>query len=330
MIPSENISDDQIIWRIAAARRPLSPDDLTVAALAVAGVFAGPAGTGTEPATAAVIHRTIEAMSLHRGTILLEREIYSSNRGPAIHQTQLTETPTGPGAQSTLLLTDDPHFPAGMAVTGGQQSVYARRTNTIDVTSIWGPYLRPGARPGTFVYDPTARGAPTYGHAPLTVSARQARLLREGIDQIRVGAKGVGLRVTSVFHFPSVLGTYRTLIAEHAFRLVGTVTIDGRHVIEFSGGPWRPDQVRRGGSDPHDVGGETIYLNAATHLPYKDVISRNGQKNTVTYTQFQRLPITGATQRLLSLKAHFPSAKIAHSHAGYLRAAGGASDYTGQ
>jgi hypothetical protein len=299
--------------------------------LAAVGVFAGTSRPGVRPPTAAAtVQQTVKAMSVHKGTIVVEHEVFSQSHHPTDHATQITETPAGPGAQDTLRTDTEPHLPAGMAVTGGDQSVYERKTHTIYVTSIWGPYLHPGTKPGTSVYDPTAKGAPTYGHSPLTVTAQQATLLREGVDQIRVGPKGVGLRVTPVFHYPSDLKTFRTLVADHAFQLVGRKTLDGRKVIEFSGGPWRPAQVRLHGKDPHDVGGETLYLNANTHLPYKDVVTRDGQTNATTYTEFERLPITAANERLLSLRSQFPMAKVVRSHAGYLHAAGRTSDYTGQ
>lgn len=227
MSDEKPIDDDPVIRRVAAARPPISEDDLSptgrrasvvaervlaiapaspgprprwklprvglmlapvlaaVIVLVLVGTFSGPGSSGTQPAAADVIRATVRALN-PRGAIFIENQTYVS--GPSVHGhpytlRQVTETPSGRGPQNVLTTTDDPTALAphdrtpmsGWSYVGGEQAFYIPATNTIYESSIWGPYLHPGPRPGTFVYR-YARGASTYATHPVTVTARQRRL----------------------------------------------------------------------------------------------------------------------------------------------------------
>ena len=131
----------------ARRRRAMSPRALLAVALPalgvltlvllIAGVFSGPASTGTQPAAAAVIRGVQNAIAPKPGTIVVSkyRVTGSWNGAPPGGSTveNVYETPAGPGPQNWLGITSE-HFsgvPSEQAVSGGDEEVYLSRTNTI-------------------------------------------------------------------------------------------------------------------------------------------------------------------------------------------------------
>jgi hypothetical protein len=176
----------------------------------VAGPFSGPDSSGTQPAAAAA---AVHALS--PGTIFVENDTYVS--GPSVHGHSYTlhrvlETPAGRGPQNELTTTDNPgglvpspsHRPvlSGASYVGGTEEIYSPTTDTIYVSSIWGPYLHPGPRTGTFVYR-YAPGAPTHAERPLTITAGQARRLLAGELVIIVTSPTSGLEVSPPLRQPA-------------------------------------------------------------------------------------------------------------------------------
>ena len=301
----------------------------TGVALVLAGTFTGPAGTGTEPAVASVMRQTADAMS-GRGSIVVEKLRYSE-RGPhrsSFSQEIVTETPAGAGPEEVLNSGFTSGDVTGDAVIGGHEEVYSPATNTIYVSSIWGPYIHPGATPGTYVYraGPGTPLNPTLGPFPLT--AAQARDLRRGDDQLMVRGTTDRLRFAPVGRAPSLTQALVELLRENAFHLVGRTTINGRAAIEFSGPKWDPTAVgtRR---DPHDIGGTKLYVDPRTHLPIKETIDRGATDITQTWAEYEVLPITPANQRLVTLQSLHPTATVDTRHADYLKAAGRLGVFTG-
>ena len=105
--------------------------------LLIAGVFSGPASTGTQPAAAAVIRGVENAIAAKPGTIVVSkyRGARSLDGAPpgGVTVENVYETPAGPGPQNWLGITSE-HFsgvPSEQAVSGGDEEVYLSRTNTI-------------------------------------------------------------------------------------------------------------------------------------------------------------------------------------------------------
>jgi hypothetical protein len=311
-------------WALPRLGLALAPVAVVVVLL-LAGTFSGPDSSGTQPAAAAVIRATNNALAPSPGTIFVEDETYVS--GPTVHGHPYTfhevlETP-GRGPQNGLTTTDDPaqlggrRSPvAGLSYVGGTEEIYLPSTNTIYVSSIWGPYLHPGRRPGTFVYR-YADGAPAYTTHPLAVTARQRRLLLTGQDCIRLTSKIVGskVKILGLKVLPPLRGpaeyaeTIQQEIANRNLHLVGRTTVNGRDAIELAA-------KTTDGTAPE----EHLYFDPTTHLPFEEVDSVGTPRQQVIHLRLRKLPITRATERLLSLQALYPTARIDRSARDYLRA----------
>ena len=145
------------------------------------------------------------ALAASPGTIYIQDQTVVS--GPTVHGhpytlDQVLQTPSGRGAQNVLTTTDDPQALApherlavsGWSYVGGDEQFYSSTRNTIYVSSIWGPYLHPGSRPGSYVYR-DAPGAPTLAHHPVNVTASQRQALLKGQAVIAFIPKRVGDKV---------------------------------------------------------------------------------------------------------------------------------------
>ena len=321
-------------WALPRVGLALAPVAAAVIVLFLAGTFSGPDSSGTQPAAAAVIRATARALD-PRGAIFIENQTYVS--GPTVHGhpytlRQVTETPAGPGPQNVLTTTDDPRALAphdrrpmsGWSYVGGEQAFYIPATTTIYETSIWGPYLHPGPRPGTFVYR-YAPGASTYATHPVTVTAGQRRALLKGQAAILLTSKQVGskvkigpLKVQPPNRGPDYTQYVRAAIANHVLHFAGKTTVDGRPALELAG-----KTTDATAPELH------IYLDPATHLPFEEVDSVGTRRQQVIHITLRRLPITPTNERLLSLRALHPNARIDHSHRDYLRAAHGTQIFPG-
>ena len=260
------------------------------------------------------------------GAIFVEDETYVS--GPSVHGhpytiDQVLETPAGSGSQSVLTTYSDPgqlhQNPAqtGWAYGNGAQEIYSRATNTIYQTSIWGPYLHPGRRPDTYVYR-YAKGGVLAVQRPVAVTAGQARALRNGTAAIISTSPGGALKIRNPGNAPSYAQTVHDEIKNHMLHYAGTTTIGGRAALELAG----RDGLGKS-SETH------IYLDPATHLPFEEVDQPDTAHRQVIKLTLRKLPITPATERLVSLHALHPSARIDRNHQDYLRAARGTQIYFG-
>jgi hypothetical protein len=304
-----------------------------ILALVLAGTFSGPDNSGTQPAAAAVIRATVRALN-SRGAIFIDNQTYVS--GPRVHGhpytlDQVMETPQGPGAQNILNSTDDPHAltpnehnpMSAWSYVGGEQAFYIPATNTIYESSIWGPYLHPGKRPGTWVY----RSAPGafISTRPITITAHQRQELLKG----RAAILSTGKTIKGKFYFgsPKVQPpdratdyTYfvRSWIEHHALHYAGVKTVDGRRALEFAG-----KTTDATAPELH------IYVDPKTHLPFEEVDSVGTPRQTVIHISLRRLPITAANKRLLSLRALHPRARIDRNLQDYLKASHNTQIFSG-
>ena len=309
--------------------------------LLIAGVFSGPASTGTQPAAAAVIRGVENAIAPKPGTIVVSKNRVtarsSSGRLSNFTIETVYETPANPGPQNSLYVSTEhvPGMPSEQAVSGGDEEVYLSRTNTIYISSIWGPYITKGKTPGTFIYTPPkAPPGPsgTLPAKPLMLTAAQAHALLDGADMVTGNLSGshvpyhVTLSVAPVTHFPSETQAVRSLLKSHDIRVVGLTTVDGRPAIKLAGPKFDPRHPAGGGG----AGGVEIWVDPKTYVPIKEVVDRLPLfENTQTWIEYQTLPITPVNERLVSLIARHPHARIDRNRSDYLRAANGDAVFTG-
>ena len=310
----------------------LAPVLAAAIVLLLAGTFSGPGNSGTQAADAAVIRAAVQALSTSPGTISVENQTFVS--GPSVHGHPYTlhtvqETPAGRGPQNYLTSIDgpgglggDPRHPvSGTLYVGGTEEIYSPRTNTIYASSIWGPYLHPGRRPGTYVYR-YSPGATVPTTRPVNVTARQRRALLTGQDAVMETGRTIGgkydfegLKVRPVLRGPAELaGSLREVLENRTLHLIGRTTVDGRTAIELAG---RTTDA----ASPE----ERLYFDPTTHLPFEEVDSVGTRRQQVIHLRLRTLPITRASRRLISLQVLHPTARIDRSHRDYLRAAHGLS-----
>jgi hypothetical protein len=309
--------------------------------LLITGVFSGPASTGAQPAAAAVIRGVENAIAPKPGTIVVSK-VRVTGRWQGAPPARFTvetvyETPVGAGPQNSLYVTSEHQYglPSEQAVSGGDEQVYLSKSNTIYMSSIWGPFITKGKKPGTFIYTPP-KAAPgpsaTLPAKPLMLTARQAHALLDGADMVISNLSGsrmpyrVTLSVAPVPHFPSDTQAFRSMLKSHNLRVVGLTTIDGRSAIKLAG----PKFDRRLPSDGGGDAGVELWVDPKTYVPIKEVDDRLPLfQTTQTWIEYKTLPITPANERLVSLTARHPHARIDRNRNDYLRAANGELVFTG-
>jgi hypothetical protein len=317
---------------------------LGVAALVllIAGVFSGPASTGTQPAIAAVIRGVEKATALKPGTIVVSkyRVSYRNRAGQPARFTIETiyETPAGSGPQNSLYVNSE-HIsgqPTEQAINGGNGEVYLSKTNTVYISSIWGSQITKGKKPGTFIYRPVnpppgVRSA-TLPARPLALTAQQAHALLDGsatVSSIPIGSHipyRMKLEVMPVVHFPSDVQAVRGMLKSHGVRVIGLTTVNGHRAIELAGPKFNPRSRESGGGDA----GVRVWVDPKTYVPIKEVIDRRPLfEEAQTWIEYKTLPSTPANERLLSLTARHPHARIDRNHKHYLKAANGDAVFTG-
>ena len=312
---------------------------LVAVVLLIAGVFSGPGSTGTQPAAAAVIRGVENAIAPKPGTIVISkyRVSYRTRSG---HPSSFTietvyETPVGPGPQNSLYVNSQHLWwaPSEQAVSGGDEEVYLSKTNTIYISSIWGPYITKGKKPGTFIYTPPKPPPGPSATLPaksLMLTARQAHALLDGADMVSSNLNGsripyhVTLSVAPVAHFPSDTQAFRSLLRSHDIRVVGLTTVNGRAAIQLAGPKFNRHLPDNGGGDA----GVEVWVDPTTYVPIKEVVDRRPLFEQA-WIEYKTLAITPANERLVSLIARHPHARIDRNHNDYLRAANGDMVFTG-
>ena len=185
----------------------------------------------------------------------------------------------------------------------------------------------PGQGP-TSTLKPPAGPSGTVSPKPLTLTAAQAKALRNGSDGVVETLLGkfpfhVRLGVAPVPRFPSETASIRDLLKRHALKVAGTTTVAGRPVIKIVGPNFN---LRRGPGES----GVTYYVDPHTYTPIELIVDRPPLfKDSQIWTEYRMLPSTPATERLLSLASRHPTARIDHNRQDYIRAANGLVVSTG-
>jgi hypothetical protein len=314
-------------WALPRMGLALAPI-VAVVVLLLSGTFSGPDNSGTQPVAAAVIRATARALATTPGTVFVTDETYIS--GPQVKGQPWTlhavqETPAGRGPTNQLVVDGQPGGDTpgrrltltGFSYVGGTEAVYSPVSNTIYTSSIWGPYIHPGRRPGTFVYKEAA-GAPTHGNQTLTLTAGQAHALLRGEGAVIYKGPTTGPSFSGPLRAPDDAQTLHDELANHMLHYVGSKTIDGRRALELAGT-----------TNGQKSGYTHYYVDPATHLPFKEIDRPGTKQQQVIELKMQKLPITKATMRLLSFHALYPSARVDRNHEDYVRAAHGLQVYPG-
>lgn len=147
--------------------------------------------------------------------------------------------------------------------------------------------------------------APLGAHVPrLTITAEQAKELRDGSAEVwalQNSKHQYQMSVHAAFRVPG--DTAEAHVHLGKLKIAGTTTIDGRKAI-------KPVPVH--GRGEYDV-------TPGTHYPIREVVEDSpGSRLTFTWSEYRVLPATRANERLLSLAARHPGARIDHSRADFL------------
>jgi hypothetical protein len=294
--------------------------------LLLAGVLWGQGPTIAVPAQAAVLRGALNALDAGPGTILVESY---DTLWPAMgkrppfeqHQEVVYETPAGSGAQN-FLTSYGPNTTETVTANGVTED-YDPSNNTIytavDINQC-GCKISPGSTPGSYVVTLVKiRGARPGTAAweqnehppqPLTITATQEQALRDGSVMLNVTGidpRGAGgrLQIVAAYRVPSETSSIRTQLQAHKLKVHGTTTVDGRDAIALSTAD----------------GSAKYYVQPGTYYPIRTVIQNpGGGLLTTTFSRYQVLPDTPFNQRLLSLTARHPGARIDNSHADYVAA----------
>lgn len=307
------------------------PAGAAVAAGLFVAFWGGDSGSDTHgiTANAEVLRQVEQATAAKPGTIIVQIIRGSSSSpgsvpgqpNPPVSK-EVVETPVGRGPQSYLYSNNTRYAGESSAygvVNGVAQyyllkppetykhvgQLFLTKHNTVYISSVWGPYIRKGHKPGTFVYappkntfmgtsEPQSQLDGTLPAKPLTLTAAQAHSLLNGSDTIVaapevanmeaqaralfdppvrfVAGKAGGSRLAPVPRLP-VAGLW-LLLKAHALKVVGHTTVDGRRAIELAG-PKAGTRVKYEPYNPHDVYtgeavGVKVWVDAKTDAPIKE------------------------------------------------------------
>ncbi|MGO9955431.1 MAG: hypothetical protein ACLP50_05535 [Solirubrobacteraceae bacterium] len=317
--------------------RPLLTSALVAGGIAavlllVAGVLSGQGPTVAVPAQAAVLRGALRAVDAAPGTIVVESydtlwPAMGAGRPFEQHQEAIYETPAGSGAQNYLI-----SYGPGTTETvtmNGETEDYDPSNNTIytavDIDTC-DCDVSPGSAPGSYVVSlrktPGARRNSAawemneHPPRPLTITSAQARALRDSADSVSVeplpglstedhGSGRWKLTIVASWRVPTETSWIQSELQAHRLKLDGTTTVNGRDAIELR---------TADGAGRYDVAPGTYYpIRMVVHNP-------GGGSITTNFSQYQVLPNTPTHQRLLSLIARHPGARIDNSHADYVAA----------
>jgi hypothetical protein len=330
-------------WRLPT--RPQGPllavavSSSAVMALLLAALGAFSSGGPAEPqvADAAVLRGAAAALAHPPGSIVIESYTgvqrdnlalltfapgYKHPRGIQIvrwSQREIIETPVGSGPQNEVNL-GGPDVNGGVQVgeVDGNDELYDPANNTVYIASHYGADITPGKRPGTFIYAlPKTTNAPAGSAAaeqnahmppPLTITAAQAKALRDGTASVTVAPNNrrwtaTHLKIAPAFRVPDETAQTRSQLKAGKLKVAGPTTVDGRRAIKLVGA--------------HGTASEEYDVAPGTYDPIRQISRTRGTTITLTYSEYRVRPATAANQRLLNLAALHPGARVDRRPADY-------------
>lgn len=305
-----------------------------ILAIAVAGVVAialvltaglqGPAGTGTQPAAAAIVRNVERELATVPGTIVVERSFSTSQEPnkPVSRSSDYSVTEAVPNSTVQNSLEDLRPFGGVSASIDGDEEMYLPQTNTIYISNPYTSYIHPDTRPGTYVYR-AGRGSPTPA-APafdrsFILTSTEVQSLESGRTMLLPHQLADGHFKLEIYTLPRLpateAGVIRNELKRHQLHFDGRVTLEGRRVYRFVE------------NNPNQQFSTRLYVDVGTYAPIKLVVkapgprgTTGGTRNTTLWSDYKVLPITAQNKRLLSLRALHPNARIDRNRADFLRA----------
>jgi hypothetical protein len=305
--------------------------------LGVTGVLSGQGPAAPQLADAAVLRGAAAALAHPPGSIVIDFDSNVQETNPRLlrfapgfkpprgiqtgrwSNHEIIETPAGNGPQNMVNL-GGPSVTNGVQVgeVNGNNELYDPTSNTVYVSSEYGSDITAGAKPGTFIYtQPELQGAPPGSGAadenahrppPLTITAAQARALRNGTSQVQIlgtpeHPSRYRMKITPAFRVTSTTAEIEAQLKAGRLKVAGPTTINGRKAIELI--------------SIHGPYGYVYDVEPGTYYPIKQVFRSRAITITTVFTEYRVLPATPANQQLLSLAARHPGARIDDSAADY-------------
>jgi hypothetical protein len=287
-------------------------------ALVLTAVLQGPAGTGTQPAVAAIVRHVEQKLTTEPGTIVVQRVDLSSQQPnkPSSRMSSYSVTEAVPDSTVQNYLGSVPGQGVYASIDGDEE-MYLPKTNTIYLSNPYTSYIHPGPRPGTYIYR-AGRGSPTPTAADfsksITLTAAEVRSLESGHTDITPHQLADGHFILEIQTLPRLPATeadqIRNELHQHQLHFDGRVTLNGHRVYRFV--------------ENHQPVTTWFYVDPGTYAPVK-IVSRarvvgGTVNNTSVWSQYKVLPITAQNKQLLSLRALHPNARIDRNRADFLRA----------
>lgn len=310
---------------------------LAALVLGATGVLSGQGPAAPQLADAAVLRGAAAALAHPPGSIVIDFDSNVQKTNPSFlkfapgykppkgiqtvrwSNHEIIETPVGNGPQNVVNL-GGPSVTNGVQVgeVNGNNELYDPATNTVYISSQYGSDITAGAKPGTFIYtQPNVQGAPPGSAAaeqnahrppPLTITAAQARALRNGTSQVQIlgspeHPSTYRMKVTPAFRVTSTTAEIQAQLKAGKLKVAGPTTIDGRKAIELI--------------SIHGPYGYVYDVAPGTYYPIKQVVRSRAITITTVYSEYRVLPATPANQQLLNLAVRHPGAQIDNNPADY-------------
>lgn len=244
--------------------------------------------TQPQSAQAAILHRIAAAMAPRPGTIVIQDETYNVWRG-----TGGRGKPLRSGGATTMTET---------SASGAQELIFGA------------PRFAPGFEEVTAgavrqVYDPTTR----------IIYATTAAALKRLVLKRFPPATGSPYAVS----FEPAIAPGRTSIfakelRRGLYRLEGRSTIGGRQALRLV--PPYANEVMMNPRTGITQRIGTVYVTPRSYAPIEEVITHNERTEIINWSLYEVLPDTRGNDRLLSLTARHPHARVVDSAAAYVAA----------
>ncbi len=272
----------------------------------LAGLFSGGGATDAPSARAEILHGITAALGHRPGTIVIQQIRLAST----VRFTQDKKRPASTSVITTTTVTET-------SVKGDEQRV-------LSTTSFQGRgHQQVIAGNSLEFYDSSDDTIYT-----TTQQALQAATIRR---MKRTAPKGSAVGIASVTFTgiggddaPGRISVFEQQLRQHLYRLDGQTTIDGHPALRLVPSH-RAVVLMNPDTGAHQLLG-TVYLAPKTYYPIKEVTNTSNLVPGISdslvedWSEYRVLPATTANQRLVSLTALHPHARVVHSADAYLQA----------
>lgn len=168
------------------------------------------------------------------------------------------------------------------------------------------------------VYETTVQGEQRAMVAQIRSTAPPGSHVSVGVGKVQLASASA----SSIGYVPGRTSLYQRWLRDGSYKLVGYATVDGRRALELAEAS--PARSPGGSGAAGFRSSTTVYVTPGSYDPIETVNRAKFQGiQTISVTRWRTyrvLPATAANQRLLSLTARHPHARVVHNAAGLLRA----------